>query len=54
MPPRPHQFVPLGFAGYKPQQTDYDVALVLRDPRVHIANTWAEVYFLKNPLCTLT
>ncbi|KAI8542870.1 hypothetical protein RHMOL_Rhmol08G0173700 [Rhododendron molle] len=41
-PPRPHLFVPLGFAGYRPpQQTDYDAELVLRDPRVHIANTWA-------------
>ncbi|KAI8529850.1 hypothetical protein RHMOL_Rhmol11G0006400 [Rhododendron molle] len=39
-PPRPHLFVPSGFAGYKPpQQTDYDIELVLRDPRVHIANT---------------
>ncbi|KAI8558448.1 hypothetical protein RHMOL_Rhmol04G0094600 [Rhododendron molle] len=48
--PRSHLFVPLGFAGYKPpQQTDYGVELVLRDPRVHIANTWAEVYFLKPP-----
>ncbi|KAI8560040.1 hypothetical protein RHMOL_Rhmol04G0223900 [Rhododendron molle] len=42
-PPRPHLFVPSGFAGYKPpQQTNYNVELVLRDPRVHIANTWAE------------
>ncbi|KAI8538356.1 hypothetical protein RHMOL_Rhmol09G0096500 [Rhododendron molle] len=41
--PRPHLFVPSGFAGYRlPQQTDYDLELVLRDPRVHIANTWAE------------
>ncbi|KAI8572908.1 hypothetical protein RHMOL_Rhmol01G0237500 [Rhododendron molle] len=49
-PPRPHLFVPSGFAGYRPpQQTDYDVELVLRDPTVHIANTWAEVYFLKTP-----
>ncbi|KAI8559933.1 hypothetical protein RHMOL_Rhmol04G0215000 [Rhododendron molle] len=45
MPPRPHLFVPSGFAGYRPpQQTDYDPELVLRDPGVHIANTWAEVY----------
>ncbi|KAI8571978.1 hypothetical protein RHMOL_Rhmol01G0163000 [Rhododendron molle] len=44
MPPRPHLFVPSGFAGYRPpQQTDYDPELVLRDPGVHIANTWAEV-----------
>ncbi|KAI8559156.1 hypothetical protein RHMOL_Rhmol04G0151500 [Rhododendron molle] len=44
MLPRPHLFVLSGFAWYKPpQQTDYDVELVLRDPRVHIANTWAEV-----------
>ncbi|KAI8550652.1 hypothetical protein RHMOL_Rhmol06G0123900 [Rhododendron molle] len=44
-PPRPHLFVPLGFAGYKPpQQTDYDPELILRDPGVHIANTWAEVH----------
>ncbi|KAI8547621.1 hypothetical protein RHMOL_Rhmol07G0209600 [Rhododendron molle] len=49
--PRPHLFIPSGFAGYKlPQQTDYDTELVLRDPRVHIANTWAEVYFLKTSL----
>ncbi|KAI8538396.1 hypothetical protein RHMOL_Rhmol09G0099800 [Rhododendron molle] len=42
-PPRPHLFVPLGFAGYRPpQQTDYDPELILRDPGVHIANTWAE------------
>ncbi|KAI8549169.1 hypothetical protein RHMOL_Rhmol06G0005500 [Rhododendron molle] len=42
-PPRPHMFVPSGFAGYRPpQQTDYDPELILRDPRVHIANTWAE------------
>ncbi|KAI8568940.1 hypothetical protein RHMOL_Rhmol02G0239600 [Rhododendron molle] len=41
--PRPPLFVPSGFAGYKlPQQTDYDLELVLRDPGVHIANTWAE------------
>ncbi|KAI8530163.1 hypothetical protein RHMOL_Rhmol11G0034100 [Rhododendron molle] len=41
-PPRPHLFVPLGFGGYKPpQQTDYDPELILRDPGVHIANTWA-------------
>ncbi|KAI8568944.1 hypothetical protein RHMOL_Rhmol02G0239900 [Rhododendron molle] len=43
VPPRPRLFVPSGFAGYKPQQTDYEVELVLRDPRVHIANTWAVV-----------
>ncbi|KAI8568245.1 hypothetical protein RHMOL_Rhmol02G0183900 [Rhododendron molle] len=43
MPPRPHLFVPSGFAGYKPpQQADYDLELVLRDPEVRIANTWAE------------
>ncbi|KAI8572225.1 hypothetical protein RHMOL_Rhmol01G0181700 [Rhododendron molle] len=45
MLPRPHLFVPLGFAGYRPpQQTDYDPEPILRDPGVHIANTWAEVY----------
>ncbi|KAI8550886.1 hypothetical protein RHMOL_Rhmol06G0142200 [Rhododendron molle] len=50
MPPRPHLFVPSGFAGYKPpQQADYDLELVLRDPGVHIANTWAEVYHLITP-----
>ncbi|KAI8535430.1 hypothetical protein RHMOL_Rhmol10G0173300 [Rhododendron molle] len=50
MPPRPHLFVPSGFAGYRPpQQTDYDLELVLRDPGVHIANTWAEVYLLITP-----
>ncbi|KAI8551020.1 hypothetical protein RHMOL_Rhmol06G0152300 [Rhododendron molle] len=44
-PPRPHLFVPLGFAGYRPpQQADYDPELILRDPGVHIANTWAEVH----------
>ncbi|KAI8571955.1 hypothetical protein RHMOL_Rhmol01G0161200 [Rhododendron molle] len=44
-PPRSHLFVPLGFAGYRPpQQTDYDPELVLRDPGVHIANTWAELW----------
>ncbi|KAI8555309.1 hypothetical protein RHMOL_Rhmol05G0164800 [Rhododendron molle] len=32
VPPRPHLFVPSGFPGFKPQQTDYDVELVLRDP----------------------
>ncbi|KAI8530319.1 hypothetical protein RHMOL_Rhmol11G0047900 [Rhododendron molle] len=49
-PPRPHLFVPLGFAGYRPpQQTDYDPELVLRDPGVHIANTWAEVKLLTTP-----
>ncbi|KAI8559670.1 hypothetical protein RHMOL_Rhmol04G0191600 [Rhododendron molle] len=43
MPPRPHLFVPLGFAGYRPpQQADYDPELILRDPGVHIATTWAE------------
>ncbi|KAI8568463.1 hypothetical protein RHMOL_Rhmol02G0201600 [Rhododendron molle] len=47
---RPHLFVPSGFAGYRPpQQTDYDLELVLRDPRVHIANTWAEVDHLITP-----
>ncbi|KAI8550660.1 hypothetical protein RHMOL_Rhmol06G0124700 [Rhododendron molle] len=51
--PRPHLFVLSGFAGYRPQQTDYDVELVLRDPRVHIVNIWAEVHFLPNPLCAL-
>ncbi|KAI8530397.1 hypothetical protein RHMOL_Rhmol11G0055200 [Rhododendron molle] len=48
--PRPHLFVPLGFAGYRPpQQTDYDPELILRDPGVHIATTWAEVYHLTTP-----
>ncbi|KAI8547559.1 hypothetical protein RHMOL_Rhmol07G0205600 [Rhododendron molle] len=43
MPPRSHLFVPSGFAGYRPpQQADYDPELILRDPGVHIANTWAE------------
>ncbi|KAI8559922.1 hypothetical protein RHMOL_Rhmol04G0213900 [Rhododendron molle] len=47
MPLRLHLFVPSGFAGYKPpQQADYDLELVLRDPGVHIANTWAEVFNL--------
>ncbi|KAI8555031.1 hypothetical protein RHMOL_Rhmol05G0142600 [Rhododendron molle] len=53
--PRPHLFVPSGFAGYRPpQQTDYDIELVLRDPQVHIANTWAEVYLLITPFVLLT
>ncbi|KAI8542862.1 hypothetical protein RHMOL_Rhmol08G0172900 [Rhododendron molle] len=48
--PRPRLFVPSGFAGYMPPQlADYDIELVLRDPRVHIANTWAEVYLLITP-----
>ncbi|KAI8560174.1 hypothetical protein RHMOL_Rhmol04G0235600 [Rhododendron molle] len=48
--PRPHLFVPSGFAGYRPpQKTDYDLELVLRDPRVHIVNTWAEVDHLITP-----
>ncbi|KAI8567922.1 hypothetical protein RHMOL_Rhmol02G0158600 [Rhododendron molle] len=41
--PTPHLFVPSGFQAYKTQQPEYDSELVLRDPRVHIANTWAEV-----------
>ncbi|KAI8549185.1 hypothetical protein RHMOL_Rhmol06G0006600 [Rhododendron molle] len=50
MPPRPHLFVLSGFAGYKPpQQANYDLELVLRDPGVHIANTWAEVFHLITP-----
>ncbi|KAI8529860.1 hypothetical protein RHMOL_Rhmol11G0006900 [Rhododendron molle] len=45
MPPRPHLFVPSGFASYRPpQQADYDPELILRDPGVHIANSWAEVH----------
>ncbi|KAI8555032.1 hypothetical protein RHMOL_Rhmol05G0142700 [Rhododendron molle] len=51
MPPRPHLFVPSGFAGYKPQQTDYDIELVLRDPMVNIANTWAETPCCKCHAC---
>ncbi|KAI8559683.1 hypothetical protein RHMOL_Rhmol04G0192900 [Rhododendron molle] len=52
IPPRPHLFVPSGFAGYKPPQIDYSDELVLRDPGVHVANTWTEVYLLKTPFCT--
>ncbi|KAI8572797.1 hypothetical protein RHMOL_Rhmol01G0228400 [Rhododendron molle] len=43
VPPVPHLFVPSGFQAYRPQQPEYHSELVLRDPRVHIANTWAEV-----------
>ncbi|KAI8538685.1 hypothetical protein RHMOL_Rhmol09G0124000 [Rhododendron molle] len=50
VPPVPHLFVPSGFQAHRPQQPEYDADLVLRDPGVHIANTWAEVYsYKKNP-----
>ncbi|KAI8538462.1 hypothetical protein RHMOL_Rhmol09G0105900 [Rhododendron molle] len=42
VPSVPRLFVPSGFQPYRPQQPYYDSELVLRDPRVHIANTWAE------------
>ncbi|KAI8559702.1 hypothetical protein RHMOL_Rhmol04G0194600 [Rhododendron molle] len=37
----PHLFVPSGFSSYTPQRSEYDDETVLRDPLVHIANTWA-------------
>ncbi|KAI8524807.1 hypothetical protein RHMOL_Rhmol13G0178500 [Rhododendron molle] len=42
VPQTPHLFVPSGFAAYLPKRTEYDNELVLRDPEVHIANTWRE------------
>ncbi|KAI8535752.1 hypothetical protein RHMOL_Rhmol10G0198200 [Rhododendron molle] len=42
-PPTPHLFVPSGFSAYTPQRLEYDDETVLRDPLIHIANTWAEV-----------
>ncbi|KAI8536173.1 hypothetical protein RHMOL_Rhmol10G0235600 [Rhododendron molle] len=44
MPPIPHLFVPPGFSAYTPQRLEYDDEAVLRDPLVHIANTWAEAH----------
>ncbi|KAI8542673.1 hypothetical protein RHMOL_Rhmol08G0156700 [Rhododendron molle] len=41
-PPVPHLFVPSGFSAYTPQRSEYDDETVLRDPLIHIANTWAE------------
>ncbi|KAI8555000.1 hypothetical protein RHMOL_Rhmol05G0139900 [Rhododendron molle] len=52
-PPTPHLFVPSGFSAYMPQRSEYDDETVLRDPLIHIANTWAEV-ISENPLCTST
>ncbi|KAI8559630.1 hypothetical protein RHMOL_Rhmol04G0188300 [Rhododendron molle] len=40
--PVPHLFVPSGFSAYMPQRLEYDDETVLRDPLIHIANTWAE------------
>ncbi|KAI8543458.1 hypothetical protein RHMOL_Rhmol08G0219900 [Rhododendron molle] len=42
VPSTPHLFVPSGFAAYVPKRTEYDNELVLRDPEVHIANSWSE------------
>ncbi|KAI8551022.1 hypothetical protein RHMOL_Rhmol06G0152500 [Rhododendron molle] len=42
VPPTPHLFAPSGFAAYVPQRTEYDDKMVLKDPEVHIANTWSE------------
>ncbi|KAI8562215.1 hypothetical protein RHMOL_Rhmol03G0017400 [Rhododendron molle] len=50
IPPRPHLFVPSVFAGYKPPQIDYSDELVLRDPGVHVANTWTKGAHLARPL----
>ncbi|KAI8559928.1 hypothetical protein RHMOL_Rhmol04G0214500 [Rhododendron molle] len=52
-PPTPHLFIPSGFSAYTPQRSEYDDETVLRDPLIHIANTWAEV-ISENPLCTST
>ncbi|KAI8550609.1 hypothetical protein RHMOL_Rhmol06G0120800 [Rhododendron molle] len=41
-PPVPHLFAPSGFSAYTPQRSEYDDETVLRDPLIHIANTWAE------------
>ncbi|KAI8572001.1 hypothetical protein RHMOL_Rhmol01G0164700 [Rhododendron molle] len=51
VPPIPHLFVPSGISAYMPQRLEYDDETVLRDPLIHIANTWAEV-ISENPLCT--
>ncbi|KAI8535407.1 hypothetical protein RHMOL_Rhmol10G0171600 [Rhododendron molle] len=44
IPPTPHLFVPSGFAAYVPRRREYDAKIVLKDPKVHIANTWTEAY----------
>ncbi|KAI8572564.1 hypothetical protein RHMOL_Rhmol01G0209500 [Rhododendron molle] len=49
-PPVPHLFAPSGFSAYTPQRLEYDDETVLRDPLIHIANTWAEA--LNNSLET--
>ncbi|KAI8568397.1 hypothetical protein RHMOL_Rhmol02G0195800 [Rhododendron molle] len=41
-PPMPHLLIPSGFSAYTPQWSEYDDETVLRDPQIHIANTWAE------------
>ncbi|KAI8524802.1 hypothetical protein RHMOL_Rhmol13G0178000 [Rhododendron molle] len=41
-PPVPHLFAPSSFSAYTPQRSEYDDEAVLRDPLIHIANTWAE------------
>ncbi|KAI8563675.1 hypothetical protein RHMOL_Rhmol03G0127700 [Rhododendron molle] len=41
-PPVPHLFAQSGFSAYTPQRSEYDDEIVLRDPLIHIANTWAE------------
>ncbi|KAI8559358.1 hypothetical protein RHMOL_Rhmol04G0166900 [Rhododendron molle] len=49
-PPTPHLLIPLSFFAYTPQRSKYDDETVLRDPQIHIANTWAEVISEKPPL----
>ncbi|KAI8536034.1 hypothetical protein RHMOL_Rhmol10G0224100 [Rhododendron molle] len=44
VPPMPHLFVPSGISAYMPQRLEYDDETVLRDPLIHIANTWAELW----------
>ncbi|KAI8560438.1 hypothetical protein RHMOL_Rhmol04G0255200 [Rhododendron molle] len=41
-PPMQHLLIPSGFSAYTPQRSEYDDETVLRDPQIHIANTWAE------------
>ncbi|KAI8530401.1 hypothetical protein RHMOL_Rhmol11G0055600 [Rhododendron molle] len=52
--PTPHLLIPSGFSAYTPQRSEYDDETVLRDPQIHIANTWAEAMHaiaqIKEPL----
>ncbi|KAI8568376.1 hypothetical protein RHMOL_Rhmol02G0193800 [Rhododendron molle] len=41
-PPTLHLLIPSGFSAYTPQRSEYEDEMVLRDPQIHIANTWAE------------